>query len=93
MHLLVGGGEQSEEQVGERDRVDEPLDPLDGGALSHDGELGRGPVTGPALGRTEGLEGNGASLGTSRTSCPSTVLFDACLVLSVCWAEGFHLLH
>lgn len=49
LYLLVGGGQQGKQQVSERHRVDEPLNPLDRGALGHDAEIGWGSVAGPAL--------------------------------------------
>lgn len=48
-YLFIGGGEQCEEQVGERDRVNESLHSLDGRALGHYVQLCWRPVTGPAL--------------------------------------------
>lgn len=48
-YLSVGCGEQSQQQISEWHRVYEPLDPLDGRALSHDIQHCWRAITLPAL--------------------------------------------
>lgn len=49
LHLFVGGGEKGEEQIGQGNRVNESLNPLDGSALCHDVELSWWSITRPTL--------------------------------------------
>ena len=49
LNLFVGSREQVEQEIGQRHRVDEPLDPLDGSALCHDVEFSWWTITCPTL--------------------------------------------
>lgn len=53
MYLLIGSGKQGKQKIGEGHGVDEPLDPLDGGALGHDVQFCWGTVTSPTLCHTK----------------------------------------
>lgn len=51
LHLFVGRGEKGEQQICQRHGVNEPLDPLDRGALCHDVKLSWWTVARPTLQR------------------------------------------